>query len=129
MPLKKKAGEFPRLEDFNKIYGPKQIQKLAQAHSALSGQFRLGDLVQQVPGIGAEDIRQWQVHMRAMPQLSRTLLEATIQYSLTSNPPRPIKWVVNRRSTRGWAVSVTERGTGLVVEVTPPAPKAQSGAK
>jgi len=129
MPFKKNSGEHPTLADLNKIYGPKQIQTLAQAHSALSGQFRLGDLVKQVPGIGAEDVRQWQVHMRSMPQLSRALLEATIQYSLTSNPPRPIKWVVNRRSASGWMVSVTERRTGLVVKVTPPALKAKSGAK
>ena len=129
MPLKKKPGEFPRLEDFNRIYGPKQIQKLADAHKGLSGQFRLGDHVQHVPGIGADDVRQWQVHMRLLPQQLRTLLEATIQYSLTSNPPRPIKWVVNRRSASGWAVAVKERGTGLTVEVTPPAPKAKSGAK
>jgi hypothetical protein len=129
MPLKRNPGEYPRLEDFNRIYGPKQIQKLADAHKARSGQFRLGDHVQHVSGIGADDVRQWQVHMRSMPQLARAMLESTIHHCLTATPPRPIKWVVNRRSASGWAVAVTERRAGLVVEVTPPAPKAKPGAK
>ena len=129
MPLKKNPGEYPRLEDFNRIYGPKQIPKLAEAHKKLGREFRLGDHVRHVPSIGADDVRQWQVHMRSMPQLARTVLQETIQHSLTSTPPLPIKWVVNRRSASGWAVAVTERGGRLVVEVTPPAPKAKPGAK
>lgn len=129
MPMKKLPGEYPRLEDFNRIYGPRQIQKLAEAHKRLGRQFRLGDHVQHVPGIGENDVRQWQLHMRSMPQLARTVLTETIQHSLTSTPPLPIKWIVNRRSASGWAVAVTERSGRLVVEVTPPAPKAKPSAK
>jgi hypothetical protein len=129
MPMKKLPGEYPRLEDFNRIYGPKQIQKLAEAHKRLGRQFRLGDHVQHVPGIGENDVRQWQLHMRSMPQLARTVLTETIQHSLTSTPPLPIKWIINRRSASGWAVAVTERSGRLVVEVTPPAPKAKPSAK
>jgi hypothetical protein len=120
MALKKKPGEHPRLEDFNRIYGSRHVNKLAKAHSGLKRRFKLGDHVEHVPGIKAEDIRYWRVHMRMMPQLVRTLLQETIHHSLSGKKPIPIEWSVKPRRRDGWSVGITERGGRLVVEVAPP---------
>ena len=118
--MKKRPGEHPRVEDFNRIYGSKHIHKLAAAHKNLKRRFRVGDHVEHVPDIKADEVRYWRVHMRALPELARTLLREAIDQSLRATPPRPIRWVVKRRAANGWSVTVTERRAQLLIEVTPP---------
>jgi hypothetical protein len=120
MPLRKGPKEHPRLDDFNRLYGARHVKKLAQAHKRLKRRFRLGDHVEHVSGVETRDIREWRVHMRLMPPLMRTLMEETIHNSLSADKPAPIQWVLRPRMRNGWAVSVTERGGRLVVEIAPP---------
>jgi hypothetical protein len=130
----KKPPAHPSVDDLNNIYGPRNVGKLAQAHGRLAKRFQVGDHIEHIRGIAAEDVRVWRVHMRSLPQLARTLLRDAINFSLSATPPLPIEWVIKRRGATGWAVSVTQGKGGLIVAVTPPAmpepaPKAKPGAK
>jgi hypothetical protein len=124
MPMKKVPGTHPRVEDFNHIYGSRHVHKLAAAHKRLRGRFRVGDHVKHVPGIGSEEIRYWRAHMRAMPELARTLLREAIDHGLRATPPRPIRWVIKEPSRSGWSVAVADRGGRLTIEVVPPVTRA-----
>lgn len=119
--MKKKPGEHPRVEDFNRIYGARHVHKLAAAHKSLKRRFKVGDHVEHVPGIKDEEIRYWRAHMRMLPQLARSLLREAIDHSLKATPPRPIQWVIKRRSASGWAISISERRERLIIEIAPPA--------
>jgi hypothetical protein len=120
MAMKKTTGTHPRVEDFNRIYGARHVHRLAQAHKRLKRRFRLGDHVEHVPDIKADEIRGWRAHMRAMPDLPRSMLREAIDYSLRATPPRPIHWVIKDPSRSGWSVAIEERRGRLTIEVVPP---------
>jgi hypothetical protein len=121
MAMKKKPGEHPRVEDFNRIYGARHVHRLAAAHKSLKRRFRVGDHVEHVPGIKDEEVRYWRAHMRMLPQLARSVLRDAIDHCLTATPPLPIQWVIKRRSAGGWSIAITEQRGRVTIEVAPPA--------
>jgi hypothetical protein len=135
--MKKKPGEHPRVEDFNRIYGSKHVQKLAAAHKNLKRRFKVGDHVEHVPGIKAEDIRLWRVEVRKhLPALARAVLREVIDHSLSAtdssgaHKPMPIKWALKGGGGGGWKIAVGQRGGQVTVEFygLPPKP-AKAAAK
>jgi hypothetical protein len=135
MAMKKKPGEHPRVEDFNRIYGSRHIHKLATAHRNLKRRFRVGDHVEHVPGIKPEDIRLWRAEVRAhLPGLARAVLREVIEHSLTAkddggaHKPVPIKWALRGGGRGGWKISVGQRGEQITVEFYGLPPKARKAA-
>lgn len=123
MPMKKRPGEHPRVEDFNRIYGAKHVHKLAAAHRSLKRRYRVGDHVEHVPGIKAEDVRVWRAEVRAhLPGLARRVLREIVDHSLTARDdsgavkPIPIKWALKSGGGAGWKIAVAQRGDQITVE-------------
>ncbi len=132
MPMKKRPGEHPRVEDFNRIYGAKHVHKLAAAHRSLKRRYRVGDHVEHVPGIKAEDVRIWRAEVRAhLPGLARRMLREIVEHSLTARDdsgavkPIPIKWALKSGGGGGWKIAVGQRGDQITVEFwgLPPKPR------
>ncbi|HUC66299.1 MAG TPA: hypothetical protein VMA53_12760 [Stellaceae bacterium] len=120
MAMKKQPGQHPREEDLNRIYGSRNVHRLAQAHKRLKRRFRPGDHIEHVHGIKDEEVSLWRAHMRALPDLPRTLLREAIDHALRATPPSPIHWVVKNPSRGHWSIAVTERRGRLTIEIVPP---------
>lgn len=132
MPMKRKPGEHPRVEDFNRIYGSRHVHKLAATHKALKRRYRVGDHVEHVPGIKQEDVRVWRAEVRAhLPRLARVLLREIVEHCLTAkddkgaHKPLPIKWALKGGGGGGWKIAVGQRGEQVTVEFygLPPKPR------
>ena len=134
MVMKKRPGEHPRVEDFNRIYGSKHVHKLAAAHTKLKRRFKVGDHVEHVPGIKEADVRLWRVEVRKhLPALARAVLREVIDHSLSAkdasgkHKPLPIKWALKSGGGGGWKIAIGQRGQQVTVEfygLPPKAPKA-----
>jgi hypothetical protein len=138
MPMKKKPGEHPKVEDFNRIYSAKHVHKLAEAHKALKRRYRVGDHVEHVPGIKDEDVRVWRAEVRAhLPSLARAVLREVVEHSLTAkddsgaHKPIPVKWALKGGGRGGWKIAVGQRGEQITVEFygLPPKPRKAAATK
>ncbi len=125
MPLKIHP-EHPTADDLNAIYSTRHIHKLAEHHKRLGKRFRVGDLIEHVPGISPAQIRRWRAEIRALvPPLARTLLHETVSHGLTrqsksgASTPMPIKFTFKRSSRRNfWHMAISEQNGKIAVEIT-----------